>query len=67
MQEIINTYWNPADLNLDRVVNGADLALMLSESWGPCGTNCLQDLNLDGVVNGADFNLMMSAWGSTTN
>ena len=67
VQEIINTYWNPADLNLDRVVNGADLALMLSESWGPCGTNCLQDLNLDGVVNGADFNLMMSAWGSTTN
>ncbi|MDA1262138.1 MAG: carboxypeptidase regulatory-like domain-containing protein [Planctomycetota bacterium] len=67
VQEIINMYWNPADLNFDSVVNGTDLALMLSESWGPCGTNCRHDLNLDGFVNGADFNLMMSAWGSTTN
>ncbi len=51
------------DLNLDGVVNGADLGLMLS-SWGPCGSSCPYDLNVDGVVNGADLGLMLSAWGT---
>ena len=50
------------DLNVDGVVNGADLGLMLS-SWGPCGTNCPYDLNADGQVNGADLGLTLSAWG----
>jgi hypothetical protein len=50
------------DLNVDGVVNGADLGLMLS-SWGPCGTNCPYDLNADGQVNGADLGLVLSAWG----
>jgi hypothetical protein len=51
------------DLNVDGVVNGADLGLMLS-SWGPCGTNCPYDLNADGQVNGADLGLVLSAWGA---
>jgi hypothetical protein len=53
------------DLNLDGVVNGADLGLMLG-AWGACsgGTpGCLGDLNLDGVVTGADLGLMLGAWG----
>ena len=51
------------DLNVDGVVNGADLGLMLS-SWGPCGTNCPYDLNADGQINGADLGLVLSAWGA---
>ena len=50
------------DLNVDGVVNGADLGLMLS-SWGPCGANCPYDLNADGQINGADLGLVLSAWG----
>ena len=50
------------DFNLDGVVNGADLGLMLS-SWGLCGSNCSADLNGDAVVNGADLGLLLSAWG----
>jgi hypothetical protein len=53
------------DLNLDGVVTGADLGLMLG-AWGACpgGTpGCLGDLNLDGVVDGADLGLLLGAWG----
>jgi hypothetical protein len=50
------------DFNVDGVVNGADLGLMLS-SWGPCGANCPYDLNADGQINGADLGLVLSAWG----
>jgi hypothetical protein len=50
------------DLNVDGVVNGADLGLMLS-AWGSCSTNCNSDLNSDNVVNGADLGLLLSAWG----
>ena len=53
------------DLNLDGVVNGADLGLLLG-AWGACpgGTlGCLGDLNVDGVVNGADLGLLLGAWG----
>ncbi|MEY4943972.1 MAG: Dockerin type domain [Planctomycetota bacterium] len=54
------------DLNLDGVVNGADLGLLLG-AWGACsgGTpGCIGDLNLDGVVNGADLGLLLGAWGA---
>jgi len=54
------------DLNLDGLVNGADLGIMLS-SWGPCGTNCPYDINADGQVNGADLGLVLSAWGACGN
>ncbi len=53
------------DLNLDGVVTGADLGLLLG-AWGACpgGTpGCLGDLNLDGVVTGADLGLLLGAWG----
>jgi len=48
------------DLNLDGVVDGADLALLLG-SWG---TNGIGDLNDDGVVNGADLALLLGKWGA---
>ena len=54
------------DLNLDGIVNGADLGLLLG-AWGACsgGTpGCIGDLNLDGVVNGADLGLLLGAWGA---
>lgn len=53
----------PADIApvgaLDRQVNGADVAVLLS-SWGTPG---LGDLDGNGQVNGADLVLMLSAWG----
>jgi hypothetical protein len=54
------------DLNLDGVVNGADLGLVLG-AWGACPGDvpgCLGDLNVDGVVNGADLGLLLGAWGA---
>ena len=56
----------PADLNGDRVVNGADLGIMLS-SWGACGSYCPADLNHDGVVDGADLGSLLAAWGNCPN
>ena len=52
------------DLNLDGVVNGADLGLLLG-AWGVCpgAPGCTGDLNNDGVVNGADLGLLLGAWG----
>jgi formylglycine-generating enzyme required for sulfatase activity len=52
------------DVNGDRVVNGNDLAIVLS-SWGPCpGTvSCAGDVNGDGVVNGNDLAIVLSSWG----
>lgn len=47
-----------ADLNLDGLVNGADLGLLLS-SWG----SEVNDQNGDGIVNGADLGLLLAAWG----
>jgi hypothetical protein len=49
----------PADLNLDGVVNGADLGGLLGAWGGPDG-----DLNGDGVTNGADLGSMLGAWGT---
>ena len=52
---------NPADLDGNGVVNGADLGLMLS-GWGACGTPCPGDLDGNGAVNGADLGLLLAAW-----
>jgi hypothetical protein len=52
----------PADLNADGVVNGADLGLLLG-AWGPVGACAGADLNGDGVVDGADLGLLLGAWG----
>jgi choice-of-anchor B domain-containing protein len=48
------------DLNGDGLVNGADLAIMLS-AWGT--SNPTADLNNDGVVGGADLASLLGAWG----
>jgi hypothetical protein len=50
---------NPADLNGDGVVNGADLGILLA-AWGGSGTG---DLNGDGTINGADIGILLANWG----
>ena len=50
---------NPADLNGDGLVNGADLALVLT-AWSSGGGAA--DINNDGIVNGADLALVLMAW-----
>jgi formylglycine-generating enzyme required for sulfatase activity/subtilisin-like proprotein convertase family protein len=49
------------DLNLDGVVDGADLGSMLS-AWGSSG---LGDLDGDGIVGGSDLGIILARWGQT--
>lgn len=49
----------PADLNGDGIVNGSDLAVMLSQ-WGSAGS---ADITGDGTVGGADLAALLSDWG----
>ena len=51
---------NPADLNGDQLVNGADLTILLS-NWGGSGGG---DINGDGIVGGTDLAALLAAWGS---
>jgi hypothetical protein len=51
---------NPADLDGDGVVGGADLGNLLA-NWGQSGQG---DLDGDGVVGGGDLGIMLAAWGS---
>jgi hypothetical protein len=53
---------DPADLNGDGLVNGADLAELLG-AWGGSGAG---DLNGDGLVNGADLAEMLGRWSEST-
>jgi len=48
------------DLNMDGVVNGTDMMLLVQE-WGPC-PGCAADLNEDEVVNGIDLGILLSNW-----
>lgn len=48
------------DINGDRAVNGADLALLLG-AWGSCG-GCDADLDCDGTVGGSDLARVLGAW-----
>jgi hypothetical protein len=52
------------DLDCDRIVDGADLGLLLG-AWGECADPgaCPADLNGDGTVNGADLGLLLGNWG----
>lgn len=50
---------DPADLNRDGVVDGADLGLLLA-AWD--SSDEIADLNDDGVVDGADLGLLLAAW-----
>lgn len=49
----------PADLDLDGVVDGADLGVLLSK-WGSASPT--GDIDGNGVVDGADLGEMLSAW-----
>lgn len=49
---------NPADLNGDGFVNGADLAMLLGQ-WGGPGS---ADLSGDGLVDGADLAILLGEW-----
>ncbi len=49
---------NPADLDGNGSVDGADLGILLS-SWG----SAKADLDGDGTTDGADLGLLLSAWG----
>ena len=51
---------NPADLDGNGNVDGADLALVLA-AWGG---SVESDLNQDGLVDGADLALVLAAWGT---
>ena len=53
----------PADIDENGVVNGADLAMILS-GWGPCSGGCAADLDGDGVVAGGDLAMVLAAWGT---
>jgi hypothetical protein len=50
-----------ADLSGDGIVNGVDLAIVLS-SWGTA--NAAADLNGDGTVGGSDLGFVLAAWGT---
>jgi hypothetical protein len=51
------------DLNLDGVINGADLFVILG--WYAAPFPLYGDLNFDGVVNSADMGLLLSRWGAS--
>lgn len=53
----------PADLSGDGVVNGADLATLLT-NWGPDAGFGPVDLNVDGVIDGGDLAILLINWGS---
>ena len=49
-----------ADLNLNKIVDGADLGIMLAV-WG--NQPSIGDINQDGLTDGADLGIMLAAWG----
>ena len=51
-------FFNPADLTDDGIVDGSDLAILLS-NWG----TEFADLNGDGVTNGQDLAILLTNWG----
>jgi hypothetical protein len=49
----------PEDINQDGIVDGGDLALLLSQ-WGTTGE---ADIDGSGLVDGSDLGMLLSAWG----
>ena len=49
---------NPADINGDGIVNGADLAIVLN-NWGGSGQG---DVDHNGIVDGADLAVVLGGW-----
>jgi len=56
----ITGVFEPADVNCDGVVDGADLGVLLL-AWGPGATGAA-DLDNNGAVDGADLGLLLLAW-----
>jgi len=53
-----------ADITLDGIVNGIDLAALLS-AWGSNGgPQPRADCNRDGLVDGADLSIVLGGWGT---
>ncbi|MFZ9880682.1 MAG: hypothetical protein ACO3QC_04695 [Phycisphaerales bacterium] len=50
---------NPADLDGNGIVNGADLTILLSQ-WGSPGS---ADLDGNGIVGGGDIAILLNSWG----
>lgn len=50
----------PGDVNLNGIVDAADLTLLLGQWNGPGSA----DLNGDGIVNGPDLAILLGAWGN---
>jgi len=54
---------NDIDLNLNGIVDGGDLGVLLA-FWGPVSPAFPRaDINRDGVVNGADLGIVLAFWG----
>lgn len=51
---------NPADVNGDGFVDGADLGLLLS-FWGKCD-ECAADLDCNHEIDGGDLGLLLASW-----
>ena len=51
-----------ADIVRDGVVNGIDLAAVLT-NWGTAGGSLNADVNRDGVVDGSDLATVLASWG----
>ena len=55
------------DLNLNGIVDGADLGVLLA-FWGPASPAFPRaDINGDGLVNGADLGIVLAFWGPCPN
>lgn len=53
----------PGDTNFDRLINGADLSVLLSQFGQSVAPNTNADLNGDGLVNGADLSVLLGRFG----
>lgn len=49
---------DPADLNVDGVIDAADLGILLAH-WGEAG---IGDLNHDGTIDGVDVGALLASW-----
>lgn len=49
----------PGDFNDDRIVNGNDIAVLLSQ-WGGAGD---ADLDGDDIISGSDLTIILASWG----
>ncbi len=54
----------PGDTNSDRVVNGADLSVLLAQFGSTVTPGSGADLNADGNVNSADLSVVLAQFGS---